>query len=139
MNTETSIRHLSTLKENKERRLHILDGIELVVENYDTVIDIIRKSKGREEARIALQKKYKGLTDIQVAAILDTKLHSLVNKGDAIKTERKIIKEEVKEINKNLKDIDSYILNLLDDLKKTLKPYSKRRCQIVSQIPKTPV
>lgn len=139
MNTETSIRHLSTLKGNKEKRLHILDGIELVVENYDTVIDIIRKSKGREEARIALQKKYKGLTDIQVAAILDTKLHSLVNKGDAIKTERKVIKEEVKEINKNLKDIDSYILNLLEDLKKTLKPYSKRRCQIVSQIPKTPV
>lgn len=139
MNTETSIRHLSTLKDNKNKRLHILDGIELVVENYDTVIDIIRKSKGREEAKIALQKKYKGLTDIQVAAILDTKLHSLVNKGDAIKTERKLIKEEVKEINKNLKDIDGYILNLLEDLKKTLKPYSKRRCQIVSQIPKTPV
>lgn len=139
MNTETSIRHLSTLKDNKEKRLHILDGIELVVENYDTVIDIIRKSKGREEAKIALQKKYKGLTDIQVAAILDTKLHTLVNKGDTIKAERKIIKEEVKEINKNLKDIDGYILNLLEDLKKTLKPYSKRRCQIVSQIPKTPV
>ena len=139
MNTETSIRHLSTLKENKEKRLHILDGIELVVENYDTVIDIIRKSKGREEVKIALQKKYKGLTDIQVAAILDTKLHSLVNKGDAIKTERKLIKEEVKEINKNLKDIDGYILNLLEDLKKALKPYTKRRCQIVSQIPKTPV
>lgn len=139
MNTETSIKHLSTLKDNKNKRLHILDGIELVVENYDTVIDIIRKSKGKEEARIALQKKYKDLTDIQVAAILDTKLHSLVNKGDAIKTERKLIKEEVKEINKNLKDINGYILNLLGDLKKVLKPYAKRRCEIVKQIPKTPV
>ena len=139
MNTETSKRHLTTLKENKERRLHILDGIELVVENYDTVIDIIRKSKGREEAKIALQKKYKGLTDIQVTAILDTKLYTLINKGDAIKAERKIIKDEVKEINRNLKDINGYILNLLEDLKKTLKPYAKRRCEIVKQIPKTPV
>lgn len=139
MNTETSIRHLTTLKENKERRLHILDGIELVVENYDTVIDIIRKSKGKEEARIALQKKYKGLSDIQVNAILDTKLYTLINKGDSIKAERKVIKEEVKEINHNLKDIDGYILNLLEDLKKTLKPYAKRRCEIISKIPKTPV
>lgn len=139
MNTETSIRHLTTLKENKERRLHILDGIELVIENYDTVIDIIRKSKGKEEARIALQKKYKGLTDIQVNAILDTKLYTLINKGDSIKAERKVIKEEVKEINHNLKDIDGYILNLLEDLKKTLKPYAKRRCEIISKIPKTPV
>lgn len=139
MNTETSIRHLTTLKENKERRLHILDGIELVIENYDTVIDIIRKSKGKEEARIALQKKYKGLSDIQVNAILDTKLYTLINKGDSIKAERKVIKEEVKEINHNLKDINGYILNLLEDLKKTLKPYAKRRCEIISKIPKTPV
>lgn len=139
MNTETSVRHLTTLKENKERRLHILDGIELVIENYDTVIDIIRKSKGKEDARIALQKKYKGLSDIQVNAILDTKLYTLINKGDSIKAERKIIKEEVKDINKNLKDIDGYILNLLEDLKKTLKPYAKRRCEIISKIPKTPV
>lgn len=139
MNTETSVRHLTTLKENKERRLHILDGIELVIENYDTVIDIIRKSKGKEEARIALQKKYKGITDIQVNAILDTKLYNLINKGDSIKAERKVIKEEVKEINHNLKDIDGYVLNLLEDLKKTLKPYAKRRCEIISKIPKTPV
>lgn len=139
MNTETSVRHLTTLKENKERRLHILDGIELVIENYDTVIDIIRKSKGKEEARIALQKKYKGLSDMQVNAILDTKLYTLINKGDSIKAERKVIKEEVKEINHNLKDIDGYILNLLEDLKKTLKPYAKRRCEIISKIPKTPV
>lgn len=139
MNTETSVRHLTTLKENKERRLYILDGIELVIENYDTVIDIIRKSKGKEEAKNALQKKYKGLSDIQVAAILDTKLYTLINKGDSIKAERKVIKEEVKEINHNLKDIDGYILNLLEDLKKTLKPYAKRRCEIISKIPKTPV
>lgn len=139
MNKETSVKHLTALKELKERRLHILDGIELVIENYDTVIDIIRKSKGKEEARIALQKKYKGLSDIQVNAILDTKLYTLINKGDSIKAERKVIKEEVKEINHNLKDIDGYILNLLEDLKKTLKPYAKRRCEIISKIPKTPV
>lgn len=139
MNSETTVVHLTALKENKERRLHILDGIELVIENYDTVIDIIRKSKGKEEARIALQKKYKGLSDIQVNAILDTKLYTLINKGDSIKAERKIIKEEVKEINHNLKDIDGYILNLLEDLKKTLKPYAKRRCEIINKIPKTPV
>ena len=138
MQKETSVRHLTTLKDKKEQKLHILDGLEIAVTNYDTVIDIIRKSKDKESSIEALIKKYK-IDEIQATAILDTKLISLVNKGDSIKEERKVIKNEVKEINHNLKDIDGYILGLLGELRTALKPYSKRRCKIIREIPKTPL
>lgn len=138
MQKETSVRHLTTLKDKKEQRLHILDGLEIAVTNYDTVIEIIRKAKDKESSIEALIKKYK-IDKIQATAILDTKLISLVNKGDSIKEERKVIKNEVKEINHNLKDIDGYILNLLGELRTALKPYSKRRCKIIKEIPKTPL
>ena len=138
LNKETSVRHLTTLKDKKEQRLHILDGLEIAVTNYDTVIEIIRKSKDKQSSIEALIKKYK-IDEIQATAILDTKLISLVNKGDSIKEERKVIKNEVKEINHNLKDIDGYILGLLGELRTALKPYSKRRCKIIKEIPKTPL
>lgn len=138
LNKETSVRHLITLKDKKEQRLHILDGLEMAVTNYDTVIEIIRKAKDKESSIEALIKKYK-IDEIQATAILDTKLISLVNKGDSIKEERKVIKNEVKEINHNLKDIDGYILGLLGELRTALKPYSKRRCKIIKEIPKTPL
>ena len=137
-NRTTSENHLYTLRDKKEQRLHILDGLEIAVTNYDTVISIIRKSKDKASSIEALIKKYK-IDEIQATAILDTKLISLVNKGDSIKEERKVIKNEVKEINHNLKDIDGYILNLLGELRTALKPYSKRRCKIIREIPKTPL
>lgn len=137
-NRATSERHLEALKGKKEERIHILDGLELAITNYDGVISIIRKSKDKESSMEALVKKYK-IDEKQAAAILDTKLVSLVNKGDSIKEERKILKAEVKEINLNLKDIDGYIINIIKELKVALKPYSKRRCKIIREIPKTPL
>lgn len=137
-NRASSERHLEALKGKKEERIHILDGLELAITNYDGVISIIRKSKDKESSIEALVKKYK-IDEKQAAAILDTKLVSLVNKGDSIKEERKILKAEVKEINLNLKDIDGYIINIIKELKIALKPYSKRRCKIIREIPKTPL
>ena len=137
-NRASSERHLEALKGKKEERIHILDGLELAITNYDGVISIIRKSKDKESSIEALVKKYK-IDEKQAAAILDTKLVSLVNKGDSIKEERKILKAEVKEINLNLKDIDGYIINIIKELKVALKPYSKRRCKIIKEIPKTPL
>lgn len=137
-NINTSENHLYALRAKKEQRLHILDGLEIAVTNYDTVIEIIRKAKDKQSSIEALIKKYK-IDEIQATAILDTKLISLVNKGDSIKEERKVIKNEVKEINHNLKDIDGYILGLLGELRTALKPYSKRRCKIIKEIPKTPL
>lgn len=88
------------LKEAKGRA-HILEGLKIAVENIDEVVALIKKSKGPEEARVSLRKKF-SLTEIQAQAILDMRLQRLTG------LERdKIIQEynEVLELIKKLKSI----------------------------------
>lgn len=134
---ELSERHLTALKNKHKERLVILDGIAHVIKNYDIVSTIIRNAKNKQDAKEKLMKKYKSLNEVQVNAILDTKLISLVNKGDAILTEQKQIKAQIKEIDLKLKDIDGYILGILNELKGTFRAYSQRRSVIVSETSET--
>src|ERR1700690_1565250 len=77
------------LKKAKERA-HILEGLKKALDNIDEVINTIRKSPTKEEAKVNLMKKFK-LTDIQTDAILEMRLQTLAG------LERKKIEEELKE------------------------------------------
>lgn len=59
-----------------EARAHIVSGLLIAVQNIDEVVKIIRESRTREEAGAALMARF-GLSKIQVAAILDMRLHQL--------------------------------------------------------------
>ena len=59
-----------------EARAHIVNGLLIAVRNIDEVVKIIRESRTREEAGAALMARF-GLSKIQVAAILDMRLHQL--------------------------------------------------------------
>ena len=59
-----------------EARAHIVNGLLIAVQNIDEVVKIIRESRTREEAGAALMARF-GLSKIQVAAILDMRLHQL--------------------------------------------------------------
>ncbi len=69
-------------------RLHILHAFEVLYDDLDTAIRIIRKAKSREDAAEKLKKHFK-LDDEQVKAILDMQLYKLVG----LEIER-IIKEK---------------------------------------------
>jgi DNA gyrase subunit A len=58
-------------------RLHILHAFEVLYDDLDTAIKIIRKAKSREDAAAKLKKHFK-LDDEQVKAILDMQLYKLV-------------------------------------------------------------
>ena len=58
-------------------RLHILKAFEVLYDDLDTAIKIIRKAKSREDAAEKLKKHFK-LDDEQVKAILDMQLYKLV-------------------------------------------------------------
>jgi len=58
------------------RRIHIVQGLRIAVENIDAVIKVIRGSSSSDEARLKLKEKYK-LTDEQTQAILDMPLRRL--------------------------------------------------------------
>jgi DNA gyrase subunit A len=58
-------------------RLHILKAFEVLYDDLDTAIKIIRKAKSREDAAEKLRKHFK-LDDEQVKAILEMQLYKLV-------------------------------------------------------------
>ncbi len=89
------------LKKAKERA-HILEGLKKCLSKIDAVIETIKKSKDREDARINLMKRFK-LTEIQANAILDTKLAALA------KLERKRIEDELKELLERIKELTSIL------------------------------
>ena len=59
-----------------EKRLHILDGLLVALNNLDKIIPAIRNSRTVEDARMFLQSNF-NLSDIQTKAILDLRLQKL--------------------------------------------------------------
>ncbi len=80
-------------------RLHILKAFEMLYDDLDAAIKIIRKSKSREEAAVKLKKHFK-FDDEQTKAILEMQLYKLVG----LEIER-ILKEKAEKA-KQKKDID---------------------------------
>jgi len=59
-----------------EARAHILEGLKKALDHIDEVIKTIRASKTKEEANVALMKKF-GFSEIQATAILEMRLNKL--------------------------------------------------------------
>ncbi|WP_195983862.1 DNA gyrase subunit A [Clostridium sp. D33t1_170424_F3] len=59
-----------------EDRAHILEGLQIAVDNIDEVINIIRSSKDRSNARQRLTERF-GLDDVQTQAIVQMQLGAL--------------------------------------------------------------
>ena len=62
--------------EKTRARVHILEGLKLALDDIDEVIDTIRKSGSKQDARDALVARF-GLSQIQAQAIVDMTLGSL--------------------------------------------------------------
>lgn len=100
------IRTNSFDKEKNEKRLHILNGILIALSSIDEVIEIIKKSLDKNDARLKLINKF-SIDEIQANAILDMKLSRLTKldemdlkkeideKIKSIEEETRIIEEEV--------------------------------------------
>ena len=71
-------------------RIHILDGLVIVFDALDETIKIIRNSDDKADAATKMMKRF-GLSDIQVDAILELRLHRLA------KLQILVIREELAE------------------------------------------
>jgi len=110
-----------------EDRAHILEGLRIALDHIDEVINTIRASANREEAKKNLMAKFK-LSDRQADAILEMKLSALAA------LERKKIEDEYNELLQRiayLKDILDHpekILGLIkEDLKFLIEKYGDPR------------
>ena len=114
-----------------EKRSHILQGYIIALDNIDNIINMIKKSKNPDEAKLSLIKKYK-LSEIQSKAILEMRLQKLTG------LEREKINKENDEINKlinSLNDIlsskDQRMSIIKDELNNIKDKYGdKRRSEI---------
>ena len=108
-------------------RAHILEGLKKCLNKIDKVIETIKKSKDREDAKKNLKTKFK-LTDIQAEAILETKLSALARLA------RKQIEDELKQLEIQIKELEGIIKSkakikniIKKELKEVKETYSDER------------
>ncbi|MEX2054133.1 MAG: DNA gyrase subunit A [Candidatus Colwellbacteria bacterium] len=119
--------------ERAKERAHILEGLAKALDNIDKVIETIKKSADRDQAKQNLIKKFK-LTEVQSVAILEMRLQALAG------LERKKVEDELKEkraIIKALTELLSSTQKILkvvkDELEDVKKSYGdERRTKVVA-------
>jgi DNA gyrase subunit A len=116
-------------------REHILEGLLVALNNLDRVVEIIRKSKDAGEAKEKLSKEFK-LSDVQVQAILDMRLHQLTQlETSAIEDERKELAKIIEELRGILKDPKKILAIITKELQEVKDKFAnKRRTQITGDV-----
>ena len=110
---EVLVRRTNFELNKAKNRAHILEGISKALDQIDAVIETIKKSKDKEDAKQNLSKKFK-LTIIQAEAILEIKLHQLA------KLEKQNIEDELAQKLKEIKELTK-ILESKAEQKKLMK------------------
>ena len=131
----TTISRIIVFDINKlKRRIHVLDGLIMSMDSMDDIIKIIRNSADQEVSRQKIKKLIPKLTDVQVQAILDMKLHQLskleVNK---LTDERKDKENQVKDLMINLKP-ENINARIIDEQEQFKKNYGIPRKTTLSDI-----
>ena len=85
-----------------EKRVHILEGLKIALDNIDAVIKLIRGSQSDEEAREGLMKNF-SLSEVQANAILEMRLRRLTG------LEREKIENELEELLKTIEELKSIL------------------------------
>lgn len=88
--------------DDAEKRAHILEGLKIALDNIDEIVELIKKSKDPETAKVNLMKKFK-LSEIQSKAILDMRLQRLTG------LERSKVESEYKEMIKLIEKLKSIL------------------------------
>lgn len=119
--------------EQAEKRVHILEGLIIAVDNINEVIPGIKKSRTIEEAKDFLMEAYK-LTEIQAKAILEMKLQKLASlEQEKTKEENRELKARIEEY-KGILESEKKILDIIkNELKEIKENYGdERRSKIVA-------
>jgi len=121
------------LQKAKERA-HILEGLQIALDNLDAVIELIRKSKDPGQAREQLIEEF-DLTSEQAQAILDMRLQRLTGlERDKIAGELKELRKEIKRLTGILEDVQKLMKVVVEELEEIRDGFgNERRTEIVSE------
>ncbi|MGB9770716.1 MAG: DNA gyrase subunit A [Candidatus Kapaibacteriota bacterium] len=129
---EVIVRRTKFELEAAEKRLHILEGFLIALNNLDEVIQLIKTSPDPKSASDRLQLRF-ALTETQAKAILDMRLQRLTN------LEQTKIKQEYQEVSAKIQELKAILaskeiqLNIIaDELLELKRKYNdERRTQII--------
>jgi DNA gyrase subunit A len=115
-----------------ERRLHLLEGYLIALDNIDKVIEIIRSSQDPETARTRLMESFE-LSEIQARAILDMRLQRLTGlERDKIQKEYEEVQKQVEYLRQVLDEKDLRMQIIKDELDEVKDKFGdERRTDIV--------
>jgi len=128
---DTVKRRLQFRLDKVEKRLHVLEGLLIAYLNLDEVIKIIRNE---DEPKPVLMKRFK-LTEVQVEAILETKLRNLAKLEEMkIKGEQKELTAERKELKQLLGSRARLKTLVRNEIQQDAEKYGdERRSQLVER------
>ena len=114
------------------KRIHLLEAFEIVFDALDEVIELIRKSEGRADAKQKLMKRF-SFSEEQTEAILELRLYRLA------KLEIQVIRKELGDKRTRAKELELLLKSetmrwrlVSDELAEIKKTYAdKRRTKIV--------
>lgn len=126
--------------EHAEKRLHIVEGLKIALDNLDEVISIIRKSKDTNKARANLRVRF-ALSDEQAQAILEMRLQKLTGlERENLEAERRQLVAGIKHYQEILADESKVMKIIKADLKSLKSRYGDpRRTEIQDQVEEPPV
>jgi DNA gyrase subunit A len=104
------------LDKTKEK-IHILEGLQIAIDNINEVIALIKKAENKAEAQKELIKKFK-LSEAQAQAILEMRLHQLAH------LERQKNKQDLEEKKKLAEELEKILADpqmILDIIKKEIQ------------------
>lgn len=122
------------LRKAKERA-HIVDGLIKAISILDELIETIRASKNRSDAKANIIEQYH-FTDAQADAILNLQLYRLTNTDiSMLEREKTELEKQIEVCEKILNDPKELLKSIKQSLKQMKKSYnSERRTQIEAEI-----
>lgn len=124
---EVIIRRTQFELDKAEKRVHILEGYQIVFDNIDEVIKIIKESKADGEAKAKLMERF-GLTEAQTDNILEMKLRRLTGlEREKIKEELNALRIEIERLRGILADNNKVLGIIKDEMTEIKNKYGDER------------
>ncbi len=126
----------TTFELNKaQEKAHLLEGLNIAINNLDEVVALIKASKNPAEAKAELISRFE-LSDIQAQSILDMRLQRLTGlERDKIAEDYKNVLKEIEKL-KNILGNESLVMQIIkEELSEILEIYGdERKTEIIDAV-----
>lgn len=113
--------------EKAQERQHILLGLHIALENIDAIVELLKKSRDRQDAMSKLMDTY-GLSDKQAAAILDMRLQRLTGlEVEKINSELDELEKQIAYYNSVLSNDEEVTRIIIEEISAIKSQYSTPR------------